>query len=238
LAIVIDARAGVIEIGREDFDALRAAIRASVAHSVLDRMASDLRCEPVGVALGRCGAQARELAKRLEKGDLDVVIDARDIRLDPERWKPVWSAFDHAIRNAVDHGIEDETERRMQGKNPSGQLRLSADLENEQLIIALSDDGRGVDWERVRDLARARRLPHHSRADLVNALFTDGLTTRDTATSVSGRGIGLNALKAAVDELDGRIEIESMPGMGTTIRMRFPADARSSLRPSVDAAAA
>lgn len=231
LSMIIHTRAGVIEVNREDFRELQSAVRSAAAHSVLDRMLTELRHEPVEHALDRSGAQARALAQRLDKGALDIEIDACDVRLDPQRWKPVWSAFDHAIRNAVDHGLESISERERLGKNPNGKLRFRVELDPSELSISISDDGRGVDWERVRERARVKGLPHTTDADLESALFIEGLTTRDEATTISGRGIGLSALSDAVKSLGGRIEVDSRTGEGTTFRMRFPATARWSMPP-------
>jgi signal transduction histidine kinase len=231
LSLIIDTRAGVIEIAREDFDALRNAVRAAAHPTVLDRMVTELVCEPVEDALARSAAHARALARRLDKGDLDIEIDACDIRLDPRRWKPVWSAFDHAMRNAVDHGLESASEREELGKSPAGRLQLGAKLNGDELVISITDDGRGVNWEQVRERARSRGIPHTTRAELESALFIEGLTTRDMATAVSGRGVGLNALSTAVRSLGGRIEVSSERGQGTTFRMHFPEASRWSLPP-------
>jgi two-component system chemotaxis sensor kinase CheA len=231
LSLIIDRRAGVTEVTHEDFDALREAVRRNADHAVLDRMVTELRYEPVELALRRSAVQACALAERLDKGEIGIVVRAPDVRLDPRRWKPLWSAFDHAIRNAVDHGLETPDERLERGKPLAGQLRLSADLVGEELVITLEDDGRGVDWERVRERARARGVAHETAADLENALFLDGLTTRDRATSVSGRGIGLSALREQVRALGGTVEVRSRTGEGTTCCMRFPAACRWSLPP-------
>jgi two-component system chemotaxis sensor kinase CheA len=236
LSMVIDTRAGIIEIHQADYAALRNAVRTAASHSVLDRMVAELRYEPVAVALGRGAAQARALARRLHKGEITVEIEACDIRLDPNRWKSLWSACDHAIRNAVDHGLEDATEREARGKSREGRLRFSARLAADDLVITIEDDGRGVDWARVEQRARVVGLPHQTRADLADALFFEGLSTRDEATQVSGRGIGLNALRQAVLSLGGQIEIDSRPGEGTILRMRFPNAARWSAPPRTEQA--
>jgi two-component system chemotaxis sensor kinase CheA len=194
-------------------------------------MVTELRYEPVELPLHRAAAQASALARRLNKGDIEIAVEACDVRLDPRRWKPFWSAFVHAIRNAVDHGIEDATERAASGKRSVGRLRLSAELCGAELVIALEDDGRGIDWDRVCARARSERLPHQTPAELKDALFSEGLSTRDQATEVSGRGIGLNAVRQAVMALEGRIELTSRRGEGTTLRLRFPAAARLSLPP-------
>jgi two-component system chemotaxis sensor kinase CheA len=90
------------------------------------------------------------------------------------------------------------------------------------LAVAISDDGRGIDWERVRQRARQLGLPTETDADLEKALFSDGLTTRNDTTEISGRGIGTAALSSSIRSLGGRIELESVAGQGTTLRCSIP----------------
>lgn len=88
-----------------------------------------------------------------------VEIDDRGIRLDPRRWAPFWSTFVHAVRNAIDHGVENVGERAQHGKPAAGQVLLRCMVENGSLAIEISDDGRGVDWVRVRERAQSRGIP-------------------------------------------------------------------------------
>ena len=111
------------------------------------------------------------------------------------------------------------------GKLPVGQLSLRGTLEGSSFVIELNDDGRGIAWKRVGQRLRERGLPSTTTQDLVEGLFLDGLSTAAAVTDVSGRGIGMSALRAAVQERGGRIEIRSQLGAGTSLRCVFPASA-------------
>ncbi len=100
-------------------------------------------------------------------------------------------------------------------------LRLRATLEADELVVSLSDDGRGVDWEGVRARAEGLALPSETLADLEQALFADGLSTKEEVTEISGRGIGLGAVRAAVLALDGRVVVRTTRGQGSTWEFRF-----------------
>ena len=122
------------------------------------------------------------------------------------------------VRNAVDHGIEPPGGARRQGKPREGVVRVHAMQVGADVVISVADDGRGIDVERVR--ARSgRRL---SDADALHAIFDPGLSTAETVTGVSGRGVGLDAVRTAVDALRGRIEVRSSPGRGTEFRISVP----------------
>lgn len=178
--------------------------------------------EPLAARFSRVAEQTSRLAARLGKGDIDVVVRDRGLSFDPEALADFWSNFTHAVRNAVDHGLETPEERQQAGKAPQGRITLEATHSDEGLEVALIDDGRGVAWDRVRAKAEKLGLPASTRDDLVDALFADGLSTRDAATSVSGRGVGMPALKASVVQLGGRIEVHSEAGRGTTFRFVLP----------------
>jgi len=181
-----------------------------------------LRWEPVARTLDRIGKQASALALRMGKGALDVQIDTDSSRLDPERWAPLWSALVHVVRNAVDHGLEPPREREAVGKPERGRIRLSAHRVSEGYRLELSDDGRGVDWARVRSLCLARGRPAASRDDLVKALLSTGFSTRSDVTETSGRGVGMAAVAEVVGGLSGAIAIESDAGRGTRWVFTFP----------------
>jgi two-component system chemotaxis sensor kinase CheA len=131
----------------------------------------------------------------------------------------------------MDHGLEDDDERRSAGKAVPGTIALSVRVDGAEVVVEVRDDGRGIDWERVRQRASERNLPSESRAELERALFTEKFSTRDRVTLVSGRGVGLSAVHHVVTAMGGRIELESEPGVGTTCRFRFAASAL--LRPSL-----
>jgi two-component system chemotaxis sensor kinase CheA len=143
------------------------------------------------------------------------------LRLEHDLWQPFWTAMIHAVRNAIDHGIETPEERQLAGKPAAGVIDLGAERQGGRLIFTLHDDGRGIAWERVRCKAAERGIPSATHDDLARALFVDGLSTRDTVGELSGRGVGLSALRQAVDTLGGTIQVDSMPGQGTTFRFSF-----------------
>jgi two-component system chemotaxis sensor kinase CheA len=130
----------------------------------------------------------------------------------------------HVVRNALDHGIESPQERQLLNKTAHGNLFVKADHSGDWLVLSVRDDGRGVDWDKIRQKAMAKGLPIATAADLVNALFSDGISTRDDVSEISGRGIGMAAVKSAITRLNGRIELDSVAGKGTTFRFHIPKD--------------
>ncbi|HEY3497603.1 MAG TPA: ATP-binding protein, partial [Polyangiaceae bacterium] len=137
-----------------------------------------------------------------------------------------WASAVHLVRNAVDHGIETSEERRSSGKSENGSLVLRARSEAGSFVFEIEDDGRGIDWERVRARAREWGLPAESAADLERALFTDGLSTREEANELSGRGVGMAAVLGSCETLGGSIAVHSEPGTGTRVRVTLPAGPR------------
>jgi two-component system, chemotaxis family, sensor kinase CheA len=180
--------------------------------------------DPLLPHLERFGDQARQLAARLGKGELAVEITADGTLLDGDRFAPLWSVLVHTVRNAVDHGIEDCETRVAAGKPEHGRLALRGVSRGPELVIEVADDGAGVDWSAVASRAADRALPHATPADLCDALCADGLSTAETTTEVSGRGVGLGAVRATCMELGGHLEIDSQRGRGTTVRCVVPVE--------------
>ena len=211
-----------IELARADLQAIHAAIEAGRSHAELLHLLQRVDHEPVAQRLARLAEGARALARRLGKGDLDVAIECDDLRFDRRRWVPFWAAFVHMLRNAVDHGIESSDERVAAGKPPAGRLALRAHQIIGDLVIEISDDGRGVDWEGVRGKAEALGLPTQTEADLVQALIRGGVSTKLTANEISGRGAGVSACAHACAALGGQMSLESVPEKRTTFRFPLP----------------
>jgi two-component system chemotaxis sensor kinase CheA len=166
-----------------------------------------------------------------------VRVEAGDVRLDPKRWGEFWTAFIHAIRNALDHGIENPDARIARGKEIAGLLELRAVEDERGVTIEIADDGNGIDWEAVREKAKRAGLPASTQSDLSKSLFVDGLTTATTVTDLSGRGVGMGALLQATRSLGGELTIDSTYGQGTRLRMIFPKDVESKSVSSSAAAA-
>jgi ABC-type sugar transport system substrate-binding protein/HPt (histidine-containing phosphotransfer) domain-containing protein len=213
-----------IELARADLQALQTAIEEGRSHAELLHLLQRVDHEPVAHRLARLAEGARGLARRLGKGELDITIECDDLRFDRRRWVPFWAAFVHMLRNAVDHGIESSEERMAAGKPPAGRLTLRARQTTRDLLIEISDDGRGVDWQGVRDKAEALGLRTQTEADLLQALLGGGVSTKLAATEISGRGAGVSACAHACEALGGEMSLESVRGKGATFRFRFPAD--------------
>lgn len=214
----------VLEIAVSEFEALKKAAQTGVSGAQLSAMLARLKLERAPVRLRRVGDQARSLAQRLGKGSLRIEVNAQgDVRFDRQKWAGFWAAFVHPIRNALDHGIEGAAEREAAGKAPDGKLSIAVRGDAQSITVELVDDGRGIDFEKVRAKAAALGLPHGSEAQLTETLFHDGFTTSDQATELSGRGVGMSALREAARALGGVVSLTSKPGQGTTLRVRFPA---------------
>jgi two-component system, chemotaxis family, sensor kinase CheA len=147
----------------------------------------------------------------------------------------------HAIRNAIDHGVETAEERLASGKPEIATLALRVgQLPDHQLVFEIADDGRGIDWGRVRDKARARGLPADTSEELQELIWSDGFSTRDEVSTLSGRGVGMSALRAVCHEMGGSAGLHSTAGLGTTIRcvvsipqLQRMASRRPSIRSSI-----
>jgi HAMP domain-containing protein/HPt (histidine-containing phosphotransfer) domain-containing protein len=224
IAPLITAASGRVEVLPAELDHFDAAAGRGATREALRELVASWRHERVVSRLERHADDARRLAQRLGKGELAVDVDVRDdLRLADDRWGPFWGVFVHAIRNAIDHGIEPAADRTAAGR-PESRLGLRARTVDDRVEIEIADNGRGIDWDRVAEVARTKGLPAATRADLEAALFADGVSTRDAVTETSGRGVGMAALRAACEASGGRIAITSEPGAGTRFVFVWPRD--------------
>jgi two-component system chemotaxis sensor kinase CheA len=130
------------------------------------------------------------------------------------------------VRNSIDHGIEPVELRRARNKPESGTIALKASQESGSIIIEVSDDGGGLDTERIMAKALERGLVKDgatlSGQEIINLIFEPGFSTAETVSNLSGRGVGMDVVRRNIEELRGTIEVETEPGLGTTLRMRLP----------------
>ncbi len=214
-------RRGTVELAPEMYEAFLGSLRGSGA----DHLAAEVeswRLQPLDDALRPTAQRARQLAERLARAPLEVVVDASPARVNGDALAKLLASLAHVVRNAVDHGIEPAEERVAKGKPAGGRLALTAAATRGRLTLEIADDGRGIDWSAVGERAARRGLPTATHADLVAAVLTDGLTTREQVTRVSGRGAGMAAVREAVEELGGSITAMSEPEVGTTWTLTLP----------------
>lgn len=214
----------MIEVPEVEYAALISRLSTTDRQSEVLRQLLSWQLEPAHKPLSRLADQARSLARRLGKGELELDVGGQDVRLDPQQWAPFFNELVHVVRNAVDHGLEATSERVAMGKPQSGSLVLKARIEGETLTFEITDDGRGIDWAAIADRAKELGLPHGNQAELLQALCADGLTTRGTASELSGRGVGMASFHQRVKALQGRLEVRSAKGVGTSwfVRFRWP----------------
>jgi two-component system chemotaxis sensor kinase CheA len=184
-----------------------------------------IRMVPIGSLFGRFRRLVHDLSRELGK-DVDLTMAGEDTELDKTVIERLNDPLVHIIRNSLDHGLEDGEARARAGKSRRGSIHLSASHSGAQVAISVTDDGRGLDRARIRAKAEEQGLiaPDAKLADaeLLQLIFHPGFSTAKAVTSVSGRGVGMDVVKRAIDSLRGVIEVTSPPGQGTTITLRLP----------------
>ena len=210
-----------VEVTLEQIALASEEMRLGRSSAALARLAL-WQTEPALQPLTRLAKGAEELAHRLGKGKLRVAFSAPDVRLDFQKWSSVWASLVHVVRNAVDHGLELPEERRRASKPESSLLELRLRVSGRRVVVEIEDDGRGIDWDRIRSLAAQRGLEHDSQDDLLRALFVSGLSTRHDVTSTSGRGVGLSTVQEQVQSLGGEIQVSSYLRQGTCWSISLP----------------
>lgn len=211
----------VVEIPSAEYSELVTELAAADASPAIVSRMTSYALEPIERPFRRLADVAQSLARRLNKCELDVAVQTHGIRVE-ERFAPFFRELVHVIRNAVDHGFEPEEERVRGSKSPRGKLVLEALASAETLTIRVTDDGRGVDWPALTAKALAAGLPAGNQEQLLDALCRDGITTRDGVSSISGRGVGMAAVRQRVEALNGQISVQTEAAKGTTWLFRFP----------------
>jgi len=181
---------------------------------------------PVWQVFDRFPRLVRDLARELGK-QVAFRVEGKEIELDRAILDELGDPLLHLLRNAVDHGVESQAERRRRGKKPEAEIVLAAVRERASVAISVSDDGRGIDRKSI--LERAKRdgvVDPHAEAltddQLLRVLARPGFSTAEAVTSVSGRGVGIDVAVTRIRALGGSIEIRSVEGKGTTFVMRLP----------------
>ncbi len=217
--------------GRNDTDTLHALDQTV---SQLDLLVSDLqnavmktRMQPIGRLFQKYPRIARDLARNLGK-DVELVLAGEETEIDKTMIEDLSDPIIHLIRNAVDHGVESPAERRAAGKPEKSEVRLEARQEGDHIVLIVADDGRGMNPERLRAKALEKGLITDEEANTMDErqslalVFLPGFSTKDVASDVSGRGVGMDVVKTNIQKLNGSIDIRSEPGKGTTFVISLP----------------
>jgi two-component system chemotaxis sensor kinase CheA len=184
-----------------------------------------LRMVPVKPTFQKMQRIVRDTAQALNK-DVGIVLVGEDTELDKTVLEKINDPLVHLIRNSVDHGIESAEVRQSRGKNPKGQVSLSAFHHAGRLVLEVKDDGAGLDPERLKKKAIEKGVISASATlterEALNLIFAPGFSTKEQVTDVSGRGVGMDVVRTNITDLSGEIQIESQVGSGTTFRIILP----------------
>ena len=210
------ARMSQVAVGLDELEQLTREIQDSV-------MA--IRAQPVKSVFQRMPRLAREVAAQVGKS-VRLVTEGEGTEVDKTVIERLSDPLTHMIRNAIDHGLEKPEARRAAGKPEEGQVRLSALHRSGRIVIEISDDGAGINRERVRAIAVEKGLiPPDSKLtddETDNLIFLPGFSTAAVVSDISGRGVGMDVVKRSIQALGGRISIASVPGKGSTFTMSLP----------------
>jgi len=203
-------------------------------YTVINRIAEDMqhaimqvRMLPVGAVFQRFGRLVRDISRKLGK-EVQLQIEGEETEADKSVIEALADPLIHILRNSLDHGIETPERRRAAGKPAAGTIRIVARQESDRVLIEISDDGAGIDAQRVRDKAVERGLIPADRAaglsdaDAVQLIFLPGFSTAERISDLSGRGVGMDVVRTAVERINGTVTLASQAGRGTTIGISLP----------------
>lgn len=217
--------------GNRDGNTLRS---LDEAISQLDLLVGDLqnavmktRMQPIGRLFQKYPRLARDLARQLGK-EVELVLSGEETELDKTMIEDLNDPLVHLVRNAVDHGVESPEERIAAGKKPQSLIQLTAEQVGDHIQIEITDDGKGMNPDALRRKAIEKGLIDQETANgldekqCLQLIFMPGFSTKDQISSVSGRGVGMDVVRTNIQKLNGRIDINSLPGEGTRISISLP----------------
>jgi two-component system chemotaxis sensor kinase CheA len=225
---------GELIIEKDRILASHTGLYASNEYARLSRISSDLQYSVMDVRLVQVGFLFNKFhrvirdAAAVEKKNVNLKLEGTDTEIDRNVLQVISDSLIHIMRNAVAHGIEDSKEREKTGKPKEGNILLSARNETDAVVIEIKDDGKGLDYDRIKSKALSKGLiPPEAAEKLTNdelsmLIFEPGFSTVDQITTISGRGVGMDVVKRTLDSIGGGITIQSEKGKGTTIQLTLP----------------
>jgi two-component system chemotaxis sensor kinase CheA len=211
----------------EDSGLLATSQRLNLITTELQESVMKTRMQPIGNVWGKFPRTVRDVALACGK-QVQIEMEGSDTELDKTIIEAIKDPLTHLVRNAVDHGVESPADRLSSGKDPCGRLVLRAFHEGGQVNIEITDDGAGLNYDRIRNKAVQKGLVTSDQAarmserEISNLIFLPGFSTAEKITNVSGRGVGLDVVKTKIEKIGGVVDVQSKPGQGTTVRMKIP----------------
>jgi two-component system, chemotaxis family, sensor kinase CheA len=223
------ARNQILQVTSAQTDAvlMQASQRLNLITTELQEGVMKTRMQPIGNLWGKFPRVVRDTALACGK-EVRVSMEGKETELDKTILEAVKGPLTHLVRNAIDHGLETAAERKMAGKVETGHLHLRAYHEGGQINIEVSDDGRGINPERIRAKAVERGLISPEQAarlgerELLRLIFLPGFSTAESVNSLSGRGVGMDVVKTNIEKIGGTVDVRSRPGRGTTVKLKIP----------------
>ncbi len=213
--------------GKNNAEILVSSQGLSMIISELQEAVMSTRMQPLSIVFGKFQRVVRDLAQDLCK-EIRLEIDGEDVELDKAVIESIGDPLTHLVRNSVDHGIEMPETREKLGKPRQAVVKLHAYHEAGKVVIEVSDNGRGIDTDAIRERAASLKLvdPQHltrmTEKELINLIFLPGFSTAKKITDISGRGVGMDVVKTNFTKLGGVIDIDTRRGQGTSIRVKLP----------------
>lgn len=186
-----------------------------------------MRMQPIAKVFNKFPRMVRDLARQMEK-EVELVISGEETELDKTVIEEIGDPLVHIVRNSIDHGMETPAEREAKGKPRCGRVHLAAYQEGRNIIVSVSDDGKGIDPEALKRSAVEKGLiaqdeaDRLSKSDALSIIFIPGFSTAKTVSNISGRGVGMDVVKTNISRINGTITIDSEVGKGTRITFRLP----------------
>jgi len=203
-------------------------------HAVINRVTEEMqdaimqiRMMPVSVVFQRFPRLVRDVSRKLGK-QVDLVLEGEDTEADKAIIEALGDPLVHMLRNSLDHGLEGPDERRAAGKAPMGRLTIRAHQEGDRILLDILDDGRGIDPERIRAKAVEKGIidaptaTAMSDAEAIQLIFAPGFSTAEAISDLSGRGVGMDAVRSTIHALHGEVALSSTKGQGTQLRITLP----------------
>jgi two-component system chemotaxis sensor kinase CheA len=217
-------RTEIMDKANPNSNLVRSITQLTQITSDVQRTTLSMRMIPIGQLLRRTARIVRDLARKFGK-NVEIELSGEETEVDKTIAEELADPLMHIVRNAIDHGIESPEERAAKGKSAVAKVCLSALHEGSQIVVRVSDDGRGLDREKILKKARERNLVSDVQladADIVELIFNPGFSTAEKITTVSGRGVGMDVVRRHVEKLHGRVDVESKPGDGTRFAIQLP----------------